>query len=311
MDFIATWVRRGQEFWVWAMLHLIGQHKYVLQQYSKFHPNATEVLPVVRDILKWTTPLGRLAMIMDLWRNANAVIAAKKMKAQLKGPLPRALVVTGLPRTGSTKLHRLLYADPEGGGLDGLHAVFGPAPPVTHAVFNTLLAAEGVNDSHPIEAEQAEEEFFCLDRAALTLPLLLFGMDSFEKAKEKYAEAYPWLKDEMAAHAVRLGHNDLKLSHLLMKTPFHSFNLDAARAALGEDMFLVGTTRPLDKVVPSTCRLFDSWARRYFDVEAMGGKPRRLFFSAALRLTVMRFFGNRCAKPIMNLPSKQCIGEQL
>lgn len=254
------------------MFRLIGEHEYVIQQYAKYHPNAADVLPIVTDILKWTTPHGRHAMIMDLWRNDAAIVASKKMKAQLKGPLPRALVLTGLFRTGSTKLHRLLYTDPVCGGLDGLHAMMGPRPPVTHAVFDKLVEAEGVQTSHPIEAVQAEEEFFCLDRASLTPPLLVFGMDSFQAAKEQYAMAYPWLKEEVAAHAVRLGHNDLPLTHLLMKTPFHAVNLDAARAALGEDMFLVGTTRPLDKVVPSTCKLFDDWARRYFDVDALGGK---------------------------------------
>ena len=56
----------------------------------------------------------------------------------------------------------------------------------------------------------------------------------------------------MAAHAVRLGHNKKALSHLIMKTPFHAMNLETLFETFGEkddDLWLVGTTRPLDKQV--------------------------------------------------------------
>jgi len=183
-----------------------------------------------------------------------------------------------LPRTGSTKLHRLLYADPANGGLDGLHAIFGPKPIVPHAVFDKLLNAYGVQGSHPIEATQAEEEFFLLERVTLALPLFLFStesvdvVESVDKACKEYAKGYPWFKEEIAAHVVRLGHNKKPLSHLLMKTPFHAANLEVALEVFGQNTFWVGTTRCLKSIVPSTCKLLDDWARIYFDVESMGGK---------------------------------------
>merc|ERR1712137_1264296 len=163
---------------------------------------------------------------------------------KIEGTIPRVLLVAGLPRTGSTK----------------------------------LLNVEGVQGSHPIEAAQAEEEFFLLERVTLALPLFLFStesvdvVESADKACKEYAKGYPWFKEEVAAHAVRLGHNEKPLSHLVMKTPFHTLNLKVALEVFGQNTFWVGTTRCLKSIVPSTCKLLDDWARIYFDVESMGGK---------------------------------------
>jgi len=145
-------------------------------------------------------------------------------------------------------------------------------------LFDKILSDEGVQGSHPIEATQAEEEWFLLERVTLTLPLLLFSIESVnvaesvDKTCKEIAKGYPWLKEEIAAHAVRLGHSEKPLSHLITKTPFHSINLEAALEVFGQNTFWVGTTRCLKSVVPSTCKLMESWAGIYFDVESMGGK---------------------------------------
>jgi len=276
MYFIVYSLRELQKFYIGTMFCLRGQDEFVVQQYKKFHPNPDTVLPILRSAFKWITPHGHMRLVLDLWRNCDAINAVNKMK--IKGTIPRVLLVTGLPRTGSTKLHRLLYADPASGGLDGLHAIFGAKPILPHDVFDKILNAEGVQGSHPIEATQAEEEFFFLERVTLALPLFLFGIESgdvvesVDKACKEFAKGYPWFKEEVAAHAVRLGHNEKPLSHLIMKSPLHTLNLEVALEVFGQNTFWVSTTRCLTSCVPSTCKLFGDWARSYFDVESMGGK---------------------------------------
>ena len=99
--------------------------------------NYVEALGVLLDSYRRDADLTELGSKMNRFFVRNALVARLVSEAAFKqypqhadAPIERPIFVTGLPRTGTTVIHRLLTADPRHQGLELWLAEFPqPRPP--------------------------------------------------------------------------------------------------------------------------------------------------------------------------------------
>lgn len=177
-------------------------------------------------------------------------------------PIERPVFVTGLPRTGTTALHRMLVADPAHQGLElWLADVPQPRPPkqtwASHAVYRMLAHAYHESSLklakvHQVAADQVEECWYLLRQSMMSV--------SYECLA--HIPAYSrWLaeRDWTAAYArhrrnLRLiGLND-RGRRWVLKNPSHLFALDSLMAVY-PDALVVQTHRAPHEAIASVCSL--------------------------------------------------------
>lgn len=229
-----------------------------------------------------------LATLLDSYATESALTPAgsKAMRGFLRGALiarllseaawrqhpehaevtvTRPVFVTGLPRTGTTALHRLLTADPAHQGLElWLTEVPRPRPPRETWESDPIFAAiqEGVRRHHvahpefmgihQISAEQVEECWQLLRQSMMSV--------SFECLA--HIPAYSnWLAGQDWTPAYRRHRRNLQLIGLpdadrrwVLKNPSHLFALDALLAVY-PDALVVQTHRAPRTVIASVCSL--------------------------------------------------------
>jgi hypothetical protein len=173
----------------------------------------------------------------------------------------RPIVVTGLPRTGTTFLHRLLVADPAHQGLE-LFLAHAPQPrpprsqwssdPVYQMVAAGLAKQGGMPGVHEIAPGQVEECWWLLQQSlrSVSFPCLL------------HVPSYTsWLATQDWEPPYRLHRENLSLIGLndgdrrwVLKNPSHLFALDALLAVY-PDACVVVTHRDPVAAMASTCNL--------------------------------------------------------
>jgi hypothetical protein len=189
-------------------------------------------------------------------------------------PIERPVFVTGLPRSGTTALHRLLTADPRHQGLElWLTEVPQPRPPreswESDPVFTGI--AEGYRRhqvEHPefmglhyIAADQPEECWRLLRQSGASVS---FESLAHVPTYSRWLEGYDW------GPAYRRHRANLQLVGLpdagrrwVLKNPSHLFALDALMAAY-PDALVVQTHRSPRTAVASACSLSahatDGWS---------------------------------------------------
>jgi hypothetical protein len=181
----------------------------------------------------------------------------KKEPGILDQPLYPVLLIAGLQRTGTTKLQRLLSADPGARSLLSWEAL-NPAPPVRGrdkriGFANTSeralkYMAPGFFAIHPVEHQAQEEDILLLDVSFLsTTPEATMHVPS-------YAE---WLESIDQSLAYTYGAKLLKLlqwqkpaKHWVLKSPHHLEFFDIIDEQYGKVHFL-WTHRDLKACVPS------------------------------------------------------------
>ncbi|WP_117208180.1 sulfotransferase family protein [Allorhizocola rhizosphaerae] len=206
------------------------------------------------------TPLGekvqraflRSALVARLFTEAAAVEDA---------PITRPVFVTGLPRTGTTALHRLLCADPAHQGLEvWLTDVPQPRPPVSTWASNPVYVAleqayaqrSDLAGAHRIAADQVEECWYLLRQSMMSI--------SFECLAHipSYSD---WLAAQDWTPAYRRHRRNLQLigsndpgRRWILKNPSHMFALDALLAVY-PDALIVQTHRDPVTAIASVCSL--------------------------------------------------------
>lgn len=188
--------------------------------------------------------------------------AWKQFPEHASVPLPRPVFVTGLPRTGTTALHRLLTADPAHQGLElWLTEAPQPRPPRARWDENPVYAMlrEGYEQADPslmgvhyIAADQVEECWRLLRQSMTSV--------SFECLA--HIPSYSaWLADQDWTAAYRRHRRNLQLIGLndpdrrwVLKNPSHLFALDALLAAY-PDAVVIQTHRAPRTVIASVCSL--------------------------------------------------------
>ena len=179
--------------------------------------------------------------------------------------IERPLFVTGLPRTGTTALHRLLAADPAHQGLEmWLTQVPGPRPPrdtwAANPVFQQIQAA--YDRHHAEHPEFMGVHFMAADQVEECWQLLRQSMRSVSFECLAHLPAYSsWLRGQDWTGAYRRHHRNLQLIGLpdagrrwVLKNPSHLFALEALLAVY-PDALVIQTHRAPRTAIASVCSL--------------------------------------------------------
>jgi hypothetical protein len=179
--------------------------------------------------------------------------------------LDRPLFVTGLPRTGTTALHRLLAADPAHQGLElWLAEAPQPRPPRdtwdANPVFRYIQA--GCERHHVEHPEFMGVHYMAADQVEECWQLLRQSMRSVSFECLAHLPGYSaWLRDQDWADAYRRHHRNLQLIGLndagrrwVLKNPSHLFALDALLAVY-PDALVIQTHRAPRAAIASVCSL--------------------------------------------------------
>jgi hypothetical protein len=174
--------------------------------------------------------------------------------------IERPVFVTGLPRTGTTALHRLLTADPAHQGPElWLTEIPQPRPPraewESHPIFLALRDAYGSVDFagvHHMGPEQVEE---CWRLLCQSMTSVSFECTAHIPGYSAWLDSHDWT----AAYARH--RRNLQLIGLhdrgrrwVLKNPSHLFALDALFAAY-PDAVVIQTHRDPGTVIASVCSL--------------------------------------------------------
>jgi hypothetical protein len=179
--------------------------------------------------------------------------------------IDRPVFITGLPRTGTTALHRLLAADPASQGLEmWLAQVPQPRPPRDtwrdNVVFNYIEAAFARHhEEHP---EFMGVHYMAADQVEECWQLLQQSMRSVSFETLAYVPGYSaWLREQDWTGAYRRHRRNLQLIGLpdagrrwVLKNPSHLFALDALLAAY-PDALVIQTHRTPQTAIASACSL--------------------------------------------------------
>jgi hypothetical protein len=229
---------------------------------------------------------GLAELISSLERDADLTARGRKvMRAMVRGALAarlmseagwrahpeyaqvrieRPLFVTGLPRTGTTALHRLLTADPAHQGIE-LWLAEAPQPrpqPATWAdnpVFQYIQA--GCERHHVEHPEFMGVHYMAADQVEECWQLLRQSMRSISWECLAHLPSYSaWLRGQDWTGAYQRHRRNLQLIGLgdgrrwVLKNPSHLFALDALLAVY-PDALIVQTHRAPEVAIASVCSL--------------------------------------------------------
>lgn len=189
-------------------------------------------------------------------------------------PLERPIFVTGLPRTGTTALHRLLTADPAHQGLEvWLAEVPRPRPPrdtwADDPVYRAIDA--GYRRHHVENPEFMGVHYIAADTVEECWQLLRQSMRSISFESLAHVPSYSaWLAGQDWTPAYRRHRRNLQLIGMndpgrrwVLKNPSHLFALDALLAVY-PDALVVQTHREPRTAMASMCSLAahatDGWS---------------------------------------------------
>ncbi|MGI9004891.1 MAG: sulfotransferase family protein [Streptosporangiaceae bacterium] len=227
------------------------------------------------------TPLGskmsrvflRDALVARLLSEA----AWRRYPGHAQVPVRRPLFVTGLPRTGTTALHRLLTADPAHQGLEmWLTLAPQPRPPrETWAADPVFAQIQQAYAQHHVEhPEFGGVHDIAADQVEECWQLLRQSMQSVSFECLAHLPSYSaWLAGQDWAGAYRRHRRNLQLIGLndpgrrwVLKNPSHLFALDALLAAY-PDSLVIQTHREPRTAIASACSLAahatGGWSHRF------------------------------------------------
>jgi hypothetical protein len=191
--------------------------------------------------------------------------------------IERPVFITGLPRTGTTALHRLLTADPAHQGLElWLIEAPQPRPPrdtwAANPVFTHIQAAyERHHVEHP---EFMGVHYIAADQVEECWQLLRQSMRSVSYECLAHLPGYSdWLRGQDWTGAYRRHRRNLQLIGLpdagrrwVLKNPSHLFALDALLRAY-PDALVIQTHRAPATAIASACSLAaqasDGWSTAF------------------------------------------------
>jgi Sulfotransferase family len=215
------------------------------------------------------TPLGRKVKRSFLRSALTARLlseaAWKSWPGHASVGIERPIFVTGLPRTGSTALHRLLVADPAHQGPEmWLTQVPGPRPPrqtwADNPVFQAIQA--GLEQQHVSDPELMGMHYMAADQVEECWQLLRQSMRSVSYECLAHLATYSsWLAGQDWTAAYRRHRRNLQLIGLndvgrrwVLKNPSHLFALDALLTVY-PDALVIQTHREPRTAIASLCSL--------------------------------------------------------
>jgi hypothetical protein len=216
-------------------------------------------------------------------------------------PVTRPLFVTGLPRTGTTALHRLLVTDPAHQGLEmWLAEVPQPRPPreswAADPVFAYIQA--GCEKHHVAHPEFMGVHYMAADQVEECWQLLRQSMRSISWECLAHLPSYSaWLSTQDWTEPYRRHRRNLQLIGLpdarkrwVLKNPSHLFALDALLAAY-PDALVIQTHRDpvtaIASVASLTAQATAGWSE-VFTGDVIGRDQLELWASGLERFSVAR-----------------------
>jgi hypothetical protein len=199
-------------------------------------------------------------------------------------PIEKPVFIIGMPRTGTTTLHRLLTADPTNQGLE-LWLSYAPQPRPPRSTWPTnpifQLVQDGIDtfvEQHPgylgIHNRKAGEveECWLLTRQSMVSPYFEFT---------GYVPTYSaWLADQDSTEVYRRHRRNLQLiglrdhaSRWVLKSSSHMMCLDALLATYPDALVIQTHRRPASAVLGSACSMASKLAAgksSVFHGEAIG-----------------------------------------
>jgi hypothetical protein len=253
-------------------LHASASKLVGLDDFGADDDNYREALGILLDSYQREADLTPLGSKMNRFFLRGALVARLLSEAAWKQypehadvVIERPIFVTGLVRTGTTALHRLIGADPAHQGLHMWLAEYPqPRPPretwESNPVYRQLEAQftqhhqenPGYTGLHYMAADELEECWQLLRQS--------FHSVSYETLAHipSYAQ---WLARQDWAPAYRRHRKNLQLIGLndagkrwVLKNPSHLFALDALMATY-PDALVVQTHRPVETIMASMCSL--------------------------------------------------------
>jgi hypothetical protein len=202
--------------------------------------------------------------------------AWKEHPAHAETVITRPLFVTGLPRTGTTALHRLLVADPAHQGLEmWLCEVPQPRPPreswAGDPVFQYIQA--GCEKHHTAHPEFMGVHYMAADQVEECWQLLRQSMRSISWECLAHLPSYSaWLSTQDWTGPYRRHRRNLQLIGLpdagkrwVLKNPSHLFALDALLEVY-PDALVIQTHRDPGTAIASVCSLAAQASAGWSDV---------------------------------------------
>jgi sulfotransferase family protein len=246
-----------------------------LDDFGPDDDNYREGLAVILDSYQRDadlTPLGsktcRVSLRGALAARLMAQAGWKQYPEYADVPIERPIFVTGLVRTGTTALHRLLGADPSHQGLHLWLAEFPqPRPPLDTWADNPLFAQLNAQfEKHHVEnPEFMGLHFMSADELEECWQLLRQSLHAVAYETLAHLTTYArWLANEDWTPTYRRYRKNLQLIGLndvgkrwVLKNPSHLHALDALMATF-PDALVVQCHRPAETLMASMCSLAEA-----------------------------------------------------
>jgi len=231
------------------------------------HREGLEVLCRSLDEDTDLTAFGQITLQVQihyaLVTRLQRVEALRRMPEVFAAPLPRPLITLGLPRSGTTFLHRMLSLAPDGRALTTWEVRRPLASPGadlrrTMAALQVMafkMAMPGIDAKHRIDLDDPEECMFLLDSSLCSPGFWVFA---------PVYQYYEWLNDQDLHPTYRQYRDYLQLFNaedparrLVLKAPAHTAFLEELIGAVPEAM-VVQTHRDPVSITNSVNSLFAS-----------------------------------------------------
>jgi Sulfotransferase family len=242
--------------------------------------NYREALGVLLDSYQREAGLTVLGSKMNRFFLRGALVARLLSEAAWKQypdyadvPVQQPIFVTGLPRTGTTALHRLLGADPAHQGLHLWLAEFPqPRPPRdtwdSNPWYRQLDAQ--FNQHHEENPEYTGLHFMAAYELEECWQLLRQSLHSVSYETLAHLPSYAkWLSQQDWTPSYQRHRRNLQLIGLndvgkrwVLKNPSHLFALDAIMATY-PDALVIQTHRPVETIMASMCSLAQHTAEEW------------------------------------------------
>lgn len=234
--------------------------------------NYREALGVLLDSYQRDAGLTELGSKMNRFFLRGALVARlfsesawKQYPQYVDVAIERPIFVTGLPRTGTTILHRLLGADPVHQGLHLWLAEFPqPRPPRDTWDENPWYSALNAQfeKAHSENPEYTGLHFMAAYELEECWQLLRQSLHSVSYETLSHLPTYSrWLSEQDWTPSYQRHRRNLQLIGLndvekrwVLKNPSHLFALDALMATY-PDALVIQTHRPVETILASMCSL--------------------------------------------------------
>jgi hypothetical protein len=234
--------------------------------------NYVEALSVLLESYRRDADLTELGSKMSRFFLRNALVARLLSEASWKQhpgyvdvPVTAPMFVTGLPRTGTTALHRLLCGDPRHQGLELWLAEFPqPRPPRETWPQNPVFAQLDARfkKAHEENPDYTGLHYMTADEVEECWQLLRQSVHSVSYETLAHVPTYAqWLARQDWTPPYQRHRRNLQLIGLndpekrwVLKNPSHLFALDALFATY-PDALVIQCHRPAETIMASMCSL--------------------------------------------------------